>query len=63
MKILNLNDFSKGEVLGKGGEGIVYSINGSNNVYKEFREDSLEKANKIGLKLSTYLRLASLEKQ
>ena len=47
MKILNLNDFSKGEVLGKGGEGIVYSINGSNNVYKEFREDSLEKANKI----------------
>ena len=47
MNILNMKDLSIGEILGKGGEGIVYNIQNSSNVYKEFKEISVEKVDKI----------------
>ncbi len=47
MNILNLKDLLIGEILGKGGEGIVYDIQNSNNVYKEFKEVSVGKVDKI----------------
>ena len=39
MNILNMKDLSIGEILGKGGEGIVYNIQNSSNVYTFFQSE------------------------
>lgn len=47
MKIVDFNELQIGGILGTGGEGIVYSLKGSNEVYKEFKNCDIDKIKKI----------------